>query len=51
MRRTIRYDDKERYRGHHLVTNVFYRLNDFRRRGKLAANFLSTVALATAIAF
>ncbi len=53
-KRTIRYD-KQRYRGRHLVENAFCRLKDFRRVAtrydKLAANFLSTVALATAIAF
>ena len=52
--RTIRYD-KDRYRGRHLVENAFCRLKDFRRVAtrydKLAANFLSGVALATALAF
>lgn len=52
--RTIRYD-KQRYRDRHLVENAFCRLKDFRRVAtrydKLAANFLSAVALATAIAF
>jgi len=47
--------DKERYRGHHLIENAFCRLKDFGRvhirYDKLAANFLSGVALATAIAF
>jgi transposase len=53
-KRTIRYD-KQRYRGRHLVENAFCRLKDFRRVAtrydKLAANFLSAVALATAVAF
>ena len=39
----------------HLIENAFCRLKDFRRvhtrYDKLAANFLSGVALATAIAF
>lgn len=52
--RRIRYD-KDRYRGRHLIENTFCRLKDFRRVAtrydKLAANFLSGVALATAIAF
>lgn len=47
--------DKERYRGRHLIENAFRRLKDFRRvhtrYDKLAANFLSGVALAAAIAF
>jgi transposase len=47
--------NKERYRGRHLIENAFCRLKDFRRvhtrYDKLAANFLSGVALATAIAF
>lgn len=50
-KRTIAYD-KRRYRGYHLVENAFCRLKDFRRVAtrydKLAANFLSAVALATA---
>ncbi len=49
----IRYD-QERYRGRHLVEK-FVRLKDFRRVAtrydKLADNYLSGVALATAIAF
>lgn len=49
-KRAIRYD-KDRY----LIENAFCRLKDFRRVAtrydKLAANFLSGVALATAIAF
>ena len=53
-KRTIGYD-KGRYRGRHLIENAFCRLKDFRRVAtrydKLAANFLSGVALATAIAF
>jgi transposase len=53
-KRAICYD-KERYRGRHLIENAFCRLKDFRRvhtrYDKLAANFLSGVALATAIAF
>lgn len=53
-KRTIRYD-RQRYRGRHLVENAFCRLKDFRRVAtrydKLAANFLSGVALATALAF
>jgi len=47
--------DKERYRGRYLIENAFCRLKDFRRvhtrYDKLAANFLSGVALATAMAF
>jgi transposase len=53
-KRAIRYD-KQRYRDRHLVENAFCRLKDFRRVAtrydKLATNFLSGVALATAIAF
>jgi len=53
-KRAICYD-KERYRSRHLIENAFCRLKDFRRvhtrYDKLAANFLSGVALATAIAF
>jgi len=53
-KRTIRYD-KERYRGRHLIENAFCRLKNFRRvvtrYDKLADNFLSGVAIATAIAF
>jgi transposase len=53
-KRTIRYD-KDRYRGRHLVENAFCRLKDFRRVAtrydKLAANFISGVALAATIAF
>ena len=53
-KRKVRYD-RERYKGRHLVENAFCRLKDFRRVAtrydKLAANFLSGVALATALAF
>ena len=52
-KRPIRYD-QERYQGSHLIENAFCRLKDFRRVAtrydKLAANFLSGEALATAIA-
>ncbi len=53
-KRVLRYD-KERYRDRHLIENAFCQLKDFRRVAtrydKLAVNFLSGVALATAIAF
>ncbi|MGE8135290.1 IS5 family transposase [Novosphingobium subterraneum] len=53
-KRAIRYD-QERYRGRHLIESAFCRLKDFRRVAtrydKLAANFLSGVALATVFAF
>ncbi len=53
-KRTIRYD-KDRYRSRYPVKNAFCRLKGFRRvaarYNKLAANFLSGVAIATAIAF
>jgi transposase len=53
-KRAVCYD-KERYRGRYLIENAFCRLKDFRRihtrYDKLAANFLSGVALATAITF
>ena len=53
-KRAVRYD-RERYRARHLVENAFCRLKGFRRVAtrydKLAANFLSAVALATAVAF
>ena len=53
-KRPIRHD-RRRYRGRHLIENAFCRLKDFRRIAtrydKLAANFLSAVALVTAIAF
>lgn len=49
------HDDKQRYVGRPLIENAFCRLKDFRRVAtrydKLAANFLSAAALATAIAF
>ena len=47
--------DKRRYRDRHLVENAFCRLKDYRRVAtrydKLAANFLSAVALATLVAY
>ncbi len=47
--------DKQRFRSRHLVENAFCRFKDFRRittrYDKLAANFCSAVAIATAIAF
>ena len=47
--------DKKRYRDRHLIENAFCRLKDFRRIAtrydKLAANFLSAVALAATLAF
>ena len=53
-KRVIRYD-KPRYRDRRLVENAFSRLKVFQRIAnrydKLAANFLSGVALATAGAF
>lgn len=53
-KRIIRYDE-QRYRSRHLIENAFCRLKDFRRihtrYDKLAANFLSAVALVTAVAF
>jgi transposase len=53
-KRAIRYD-KDRYRDRHLIENAFCRLKDFRRVAtrydKLAVNFLSGVAVATALAF
>ena len=53
-KRTIQYD-KVRYKDRHLIENAFCRLKDFRRVAtrydKLARNFLSTVALATLVAF
>ena len=52
-KRVIRYD-KPRYRDRHLVENAFCCLKDFQRIAnrydKLAANFLSGVALATDVA-
>lgn len=53
-KRPIRHD-RHRYRSRHLIENAFCRLKDFRRVAtrydKLAANFLSAVALVTALAF
>ncbi len=53
-KRIIPYD-KQRYCGRQLVENAFCSLKDFRRVATrydpLAANFLSAVALATAVAF
>lgn len=47
--------DKHRYRERHLIENAFCRIKDFRRVAtrydKLAANFLSTVALACLLAY
>lgn len=52
--RAVRFD-RERYRSRHLIENAFCRLKDFRRVAtrydKLARNYLSGVALATALAF
>lgn len=53
-KRRIAYD-AARYRDRHLIENAFCRLKDFRRIAtrydKLAANFLSAVALATLLSF
>ena len=53
-KRAVRYD-KQRCASRHLIENAFCRLKDFRRAhtryDKLAANFLSAVPLATAVAF
>jgi transposase len=53
-KRKVAYD-KARYKDRHLVENAFCRIKDFRRVAtrydKLARNFLSTVALATTLAF
>jgi transposase len=53
-KRTIAFD-KRRYLDRHLIENAFCRLKDFRRVAtrydKLAANFLSAVALAATLAF
>jgi transposase len=53
-KRAIRYD-QARYIGRHLIENAFCRIKNFRRIAtrydKLAANFLSAVALATTLAF
>ena len=50
----VRYD-RTRYKERHLIENAFCRLKDFRRVAtrydKLAANFLSAVALATVVAY
>jgi transposase len=47
--------DKDRYKERHLVENAFCRIKDFRRVAtrydKLAANFLSTVALACLLGY
>ena len=47
--------DRKSYKQRHRIENAFCRLKDFRRVAtrydKLAANFLSGVALATAVAF
>lgn len=47
--------DRTRYQERHLVENAFCRLKDFRRVAtrydKLAANFLSAVAIATLVAY
>ncbi|WP_092714512.1 transposase [Rhizobium multihospitium] len=47
--------DKQGFRARHLIENAFRSLKDFgrvaTRYGKLAANFRSSVALATALAF
>ena len=53
-KRTIRYD-KDFYCSRHVIENAFCRLKAFcrvaTRYDKLAANFLSGIALATAVAF
>lgn len=53
-KKTIRYD-KRRYKDRWMVEAAFCRLKDFRRIAtrydKLARNFLSAVALVTAVAF
>lgn len=53
-KRKIAYD-KARYRDRHLIENAFCRIKDFRRVAtrydKLAANFLSAVALASLLAY
>ncbi len=53
-KRKIRYD-KKRYKDRHRIENAFCRLKDFRRiatrYGKLSRNFLSSVALATILAY
>lgn len=53
-KRAIPYDE-DRYRSRHLIKDAFCSLKDFRRVAtrydKRAANFLSGVAIATALAF
>jgi transposase len=53
-KRPIRHD-RTPYRDRHLIENAFCRLKDFHRVAtrydKLAANFISTVALATVLEF
>lgn len=53
-KRKIRYD-RDRYKDRHLIENAFCRVKDLRRivtrHDKLAADFLSGVALANAPAF
>ena len=53
-KRAIQYD-KDRYRGRRLIENAFCRLKDSgrvaTRYDKLAADYLSDVAIATALAF
>ena len=53
-KRTIRHN-RERQKGRYLIENAFCHLKVFRRVAtrydKLTANFLSGVALATALAF
>ncbi len=53
-KRTISYD-RQPYKDRHLIENAFCRIKDFRRVAtryeKVAANFLSGLALATAFAF
>jgi transposase len=53
-KRRVRHD-KRRYRDRHLIENAFCRLKDFRRIAtrydKLAANFLSAVAITALIVF
>jgi transposase len=53
-KRPVKYD-KQRYKERHLIENAFCRIKDFRRVAtrydKLAANFLSTVALACLLGY
>lgn len=53
-KRPVRHN-RTRYRDRHLIENAFCRLKDFRRVAtrydKLAANFISAVALATVLAY